>query len=150
MERKTILKALAILSAIIASGAAGYWLSPTKIRTVEIVKVIEHKRIDRHVDTETHTIKRPDGTTEVHTVERDRSHEHSDIKTDKSTETEHSRESDRWLATALVGLRRQGLDFSVDPSEITVSLQRSLFFGLYVGPYASLNGDFGLGASYRF
>lgn len=137
-------------------------MAPEKViekeKVVEkIVEVeVEKGTVRRNVETETVIIERPDGTKETIIRERDRSLEETertarrdtDKEASKSKETTRSKKA--WIATALVGVERDGLRFGLTPSQSTFVLQRRILGELYVGPYATLGGDFGLGVSMRF
>jgi len=152
MSSKWQYLAFAVLLALAFS--AGWWFTPTKtvekIVTVEKVKYV--KDAQRNVDTETRIVKKPDGTTETTIKERDRSTERVTDNRDTRTDSEKTttRDSDKWLFTALIGAQRNGLSFSLDPSQTAIAVQRSLFMGIYVGPFITANGDFGVAASLRF
>ena len=149
MVKKALQSFAPILAALVLGIASGYYLAPARVKTVEVIKIVEKKHVKKNVDTETRIVARPDGSTETVIKEHDGSTEDTNKTTD-STKTKVVERDGKWLATILVGVDRKGLAFEPSASNILVSVQRNLIFGLYVGPYVSVGGDFGVGISLKF
>lgn len=144
----------------------GYYFAPEKtverVKTVEVIKevIVEKivREVNRDIETTTTVEERPDGTTITTTTERDTSTEvaRTDRETGRDSETTadkttiSTRSKKNWLATALVGVERQGTSFDFTQSAFTGVIQRRILGEVYAGIYGSSNGDIGLAVSLRF
>jgi hypothetical protein len=164
MKKKQLVLGVLIFG-IVCSGI-GYFMAPEEIREVEkivtvekIVRVeVEKKAVDRNIEKETTITESPDGTRHTIIKETDKSVEvvETDIREteDSSVVTNKERILTKgkkdWFATTLVGISRDGIDFSLNRSHLTVLLQHRLIGGIYTGVWVTLNGDFGVGLSLMF
>lgn len=119
---------------------AGRYLQPAKVETkIKEVEVIKHD-----IKTVTHTVTKPDGSTDTTIVQVDKSTEDKS----KESQTTISNAKPNWLISATAG-KSEGRDLLTNPTYGLV-VQKRFMGPIYLGAYGNNNKEFGLALGMEF
>lgn len=137
------------LAAVLVFGAvcfsAGKFLSPAKVETKEVEKIVYKERTDTTKRTDKKETIHPDGTRVIETVTdtkrtKDRS---ADIEKSKESVTTNRKD---WLVT--IGYAPATYAYGVQ--SYTLSIQRRMFSEVYLGAYVTTEKQIGLSVGIGF
>lgn len=125
--------------------SAGKFLSPAKVETKEVEKIVYKERTDTTKKTDKKETIHPDGTRVIETVtETKRTKDKSaDIETIKQTATTNRKD---WLVT----LGYSPATYINSEQSYTLSIQRRMFSEVYLGAYVTTQKTIGISIGVGF
>ena len=142
---------------IVVTAVTTMWLSPTRVKTVEVEKIVEkiveveREREDTVIDRETNIIERPDGTREIEIIEREETVTDRErlVEEDRTTEEVKTKETIRKAPQWLISAQVNPMDLPDTAAILTV--QRRILGPVFAGASVHTHLDeFYLAVSFQF